>query len=525
MTRALLDQLVDSAPDQQAVEEKLLELVRVRFNAPGDPVRWGRALLALGKEVARIQATADIVARASMRLEIVGPKPVQFAREVPLVQAHEAMQDLLEREPVLATSAAQVQAAYSPESHAFALAKSLDVTLTAKVQEVLYGALQSGKSVDDATDLVAAMGDWTRGYACFLPGTLVEGAFVAGSEARYDGPAIEVKTDDGRRLRVTINHPVLTTLGWKHAGDLEEGSNLACYGAPVESLDALWSRVCPVDTVPQWRAIDDQETPALVEDVFETLAAKSPSGFHRECPVHPLDFHGDAAFFQGQVHIVGANGRLGLRRNSQQCEMPEQIRLMERRRASTRSTRNALGLATTLLDSACASATGLMHPPYPGLGCLGRRERPTRAIRIGLASHLDPALFETTTERLECGVELYRKLVAALPGKVSFHRVVEVKRFRWTGHIYDLQTLTGMIVARGIVTSNSTVVRTNAATSYAAGRFREAEAMDAEGILSGLRYVAVLDSNVRPNHRAAHGVVAAVDDPIWNKISPPMGFA
>lgn len=69
-----------------------------------------------------------------------------------------------------------------------------------------------------------------------------------------------------------------------------------------------------------------------------------------------------------------------------------------------------------------------------------------------------------------------------------------------------------------------TVFRTNMTTSYAAGRFQQAADPDVAEVIVGLRYVAVLDGDVRPNHRAAHGLVARQDDPVWDRISPPLGY-
>jgi hypothetical protein len=33
-----------------------------------------------------------------------------------------------------------------------------------------------------------------------------------------------------------------------------------------------------------------------------------------------------------------------------------------------------------------------------------------------------------------------------------------------------------------------------------------------------------MDGDVRPNHKAMHGVIASVDDQIWQKLSPPLGY-
>lgn len=69
-----------------------------------------------------------------------------------------------------------------------------------------------------------------------------------------------------------------------------------------------------------------------------------------------------------------------------------------------------------------------------------------------------------------------------------------------------------------------TVVRTNFNTATTAGRFLEAERVNASGIHVGLRFETAGDSNVRAGHKALDGLVARVDDPVWDRWSPPGGF-
>lgn len=69
-----------------------------------------------------------------------------------------------------------------------------------------------------------------------------------------------------------------------------------------------------------------------------------------------------------------------------------------------------------------------------------------------------------------------------------------------------------------------TVYRTNATAAYAIGQRRIAAAPDLVGIVAGFRFDATLDSDVRPNHRAAHGFVARPIDPAWMRLTPPLGF-
>ena len=69
-----------------------------------------------------------------------------------------------------------------------------------------------------------------------------------------------------------------------------------------------------------------------------------------------------------------------------------------------------------------------------------------------------------------------------------------------------------------------TVYRTNVATAYTAGRFQQAADPDIAEVIGAFEFNAVLDADTRPNHAAAHGLLASQNDPIWATYSPPLGF-
>jgi SPP1 gp7 family putative phage head morphogenesis protein len=69
-----------------------------------------------------------------------------------------------------------------------------------------------------------------------------------------------------------------------------------------------------------------------------------------------------------------------------------------------------------------------------------------------------------------------------------------------------------------------TVYRTNMATAYQAGEFRELQDPAVAEVIVGLEFSAVGDSDTRPEHAALDGMIAATTDPIWNPHSPPIGY-
>jgi len=68
------------------------------------------------------------------------------------------------------------------------------------------------------------------------------------------------------------------------------------------------------------------------------------------------------------------------------------------------------------------------------------------------------------------------------------------------------------------------VFQTNIASAYTAGRFAQVEDPDVAHAIGAFRYTTAGDIDVRDNHAAADGMIAAPGDPVWTKMRPPAGF-
>lgn len=68
------------------------------------------------------------------------------------------------------------------------------------------------------------------------------------------------------------------------------------------------------------------------------------------------------------------------------------------------------------------------------------------------------------------------------------------------------------------------VVRTNQARAYDEGAEQMALDPAIADVTPAFRFDATRDTHTRPNHRAAHGFIAAVGDPEWEGYRPPLGF-
>ena len=104
-------------------------------------------------------------------------------------------------------------------------------------RDVRYARVPAGAETCAWCLMTAGLGYWfmteeaashTHAH-CVVGDTEVYGrGLLAGMRREYKGPLISLTTAKGRNLTVTPDHPILTTLGWKRAGDLVEGDDLIC---------------------------------------------------------------------------------------------------------------------------------------------------------------------------------------------------------------------------------------------------------------------------------------------------------
>lgn len=81
---------------------------------------------------------------------------------------------------------------------------------------------------------------------------------------------------------------------------------------------------------------------------------------------------------------------------------------------------------------------------------------------------------------------------------------------------------TGDSSRKGRAWRTRVMFETNLSTARAAGRWEQIQRV--KGRRPWLRYVAVLDTHVRPDHRRWHGTVLPVDDEWWQTHYPPNGW-
>ncbi|RIK92480.1 MAG: hypothetical protein DCC73_11900 [Proteobacteria bacterium] len=318
-----------------------------------------------------------------------------------------------------------------------------------------------------------------NGWNCFPAETVVRCAAKLGLKAWYAGEMVELHTALGHRLTVTANHPVLTSRGWIGAHMLQKGDKLI--GASGD-VDAALHGI-----------VDNEHPPARAEDLFEALAAEGL----RIAPMASDDFHGDARFMESKVHIAGADGALMhivkaarrklIRESGFQAALHRGIEATDVA-VSAPQTAAVIGdamLAQNTADGRLCHAEpsrdgGAAHEPRAVKGqdlALGfsiariggdpgglelpldtsRRafDRPPFHLLGGrTAAQGDARASERAGEGGAAASRLFRQLLKANPATVARNEVIEIRKFQWTGHVYDFTTESGLIMAGGIIVSN-----------------------------------------------------------------------
>lgn len=267
---------------------------------------------------------------------------------------------------------------------------------------------------------------------CLLEGSRVSGRFTGGLKARYAGPAVEVVTVGGERLRVTANHPVLTARGIVPARELHEG-------------DALLRQHRQVVGEASRRNEENQDRgDPTVEEVFEALAAQGRGGRERAS----LDLDGDERLFLGEE--VDAVGLLSL---------PPERRLPSQAQGNQRAE-----LALELSDSSAvldcwrgrtsAPPGGPSSSQPPGHFVSSAEPLPLQPHRVGAIAELDSVLPKAALQSVLVATRFFGQLLDRHTGHVLRDEVRDVRHFDYLGHVYDFSTEVGYFASDNLIVRN-----------------------------------------------------------------------
>jgi len=278
-----------------------------------------------------------------------------------------------------------------------------------------------------------------------LPGDAIvtpRGRIAAAYRRSYEGFLYVIKTADGHIVRVTPNHPILTSAGWQPAQSINVG-------------DQVFSR----SIVPGKLVHDCQKSNAVAtaEDIFSALR-ESSAVLTVEVPTSAPDFHGDTwsgsprINLAKQVAVVLADRKLllavnpkllktllnfGLQGSNFAAAGSSHLNLSDLAvRPSTLSSISGSNQNFTLGSGSATHASELLLAPIP---------------KIAPGFH-DDALYGTWRDvETICNTTDTNTIVIGGNNQVN---VVWIRREPFSGHVYNFETESGTYWADGILTHN-----------------------------------------------------------------------
>lgn len=276
-------------------------------------------------------------------------------------------------------------------------------------------------------------------FNCILPWQSVDdSSAIAATRSRYEGTIVEIRTESGRVVSVTEKHPVLTERGFIAAGKLNVGDDLInCADAKRAS-----SPIIP----------NDDEEPSRIEDFFNTLFE---SGSMRAVgvPTASEDFYGDAASSDGKVDIVWADGLLV---DGIDSAISQPVGKPKFAIANSDTHRLFTGSRPfdELLSGLRLSANRVMSGGSQSQSLVGGKTSHSCSVCGGPTTNRDTGIRQSSADSGSGNSESHRERQLGLPLGVSRDKIVHIERKNYIGHVYDLQTVSGLIVADGIALSN-----------------------------------------------------------------------
>lgn len=299
---------------------------------------------------------------------------------------------------------------------------------------------------------------------------------------RYRGEGAVLKTEQGRVLTSTSNHPILTQRGWIAAKDVEVGDHVV--EATTQSFES------PV--------VDGEYAQPMIEEVFRALR---PLGAVQLRPCTGTWFHGDAAFDE-EVDVVDVDRSLRLEHDPQLSEsfcqdfltrayqptLPEgslDLLFVGLRPTATDVVRGANQLLSTLLVEEGVSiehrraAIARLHAVADELGADGsaadaevlRHALDTPPLGVELVHHVARVVFSVARRAIVHVPRLHaasaEELAEAVSvdaegtgdfrdgaGRQQLTRVVEKSSCELDLHVFNLETESEWYVAQGLIVHN-----------------------------------------------------------------------
>lgn len=266
-----------------------------------------------------------------------------------------------------------------------------------------------------------------------LPGdSLVSpiGGVTSGSKRWYEGDVVTIGTAENN-LAVTPNHPVLTNRGWLSAHKIKKGDYVVCDNYDIQGHSTEINKKNMIPTI---------------ENVFSSLGLED-----FRVPVSAPDFHNDGA--NSKIAIIRPNGKVTNRLDPVGAQPISEGNLI-----------NADVVRDVALPGLCphgkfsvrgnSASDGLMGGANLGTALGVVHSRPLGEFGFGSSTWGDTVVNQALSESPTIDADFISKGLFGLSGLVSLQEVIKVGNVNFSGHVYNLQTNSGLYVADGIITHN-----------------------------------------------------------------------
>jgi hypothetical protein len=270
---------------------------------------------------------------------------------------------------------------------------------------------------------------------CVLPGNRVSANGIKNaSSVFYKGPALEFLTKGGHKLSVTPKHPILTNRGWVFAQDIRPSDKLVCAVGQDKGVS--------------FADKDVTNAPPMIEEIFSSL---NEVGLPARHDARVTDFHGDGRFMDGNVDIVGADGKLRC-----SCDMSSLEPIHEQALCGSYEDPHVLTSLRTLGeigDTSLGAPQGVIHR-FSGNPPLFGSQFSQTDPHGGALTTLDIGLTENALDDPDAKRIIGSDTLRTLPSEIALDDIIGIRHFNFSGHVYDLQTTDELYTASGVVVHN-----------------------------------------------------------------------
>ena len=264
--------------------------------------------------------------------------------------------------------------------------------------------------------------------SCVPAGQFIASPGTTGTTTRwYSGEIVYIETVSGNNLAVTPNHPILTPGGWIAAGLLDEGDNvIGCISSQTSSLIGN---------------PNNNYIPTLIENVVKSFSEVA-GVVTVAVPVSTEDFHGDGV--GSDVCIINTDSFLRDGINPSVGQHLPEFDFCDRCGCSISLTSESvfdLGFDRHLEASHFGvSSKGALLPVLRSEHGIGQSKSLAHGSDSNTLGNQEISYGGSAVSSFE------RNILNSLSGKVFADNVVRICKSNFSGHVYNLSTVTGWYV-------------------------------------------------------------------------------